>query len=154
MKQEINKYDIIAKYANQFLEIIESISINQYQVALKFVIEESKTAKNWEIPYIHGRINQWDINISSLDKSNNSFIKDKFKKICLHDLLDNVTADMAIKFDDYDLAAIMRIRIVEQILFYYKLSSRDLSKHREKTIDLFTKVAKINYIKTLKTYYV
>lgn len=142
MGKEINKYDVIAKYANEILKIIKLISINPYQVALKFVLEESKSAKDWEIPYIHGRINQWDINISSFDKNSN-FIKNEFKKVCLHDFLDHVTADMAIKLNDYDFAAIMRILIVEQILFYYKLSTRDFSKRREKTIDLFKIVPKI-----------
>ncbi len=142
MEKEVDKCDVIRGYANDIFGIIKLISINPYQVALKFVIEESKSAKAWEIPYIHGRINQWDINISSFDKNTN-FIKNEFKKVCLHDLLDHVTADMAIKLNDYDLAAIMRILIVEQILFYYKLSTRDFSnKSKEKTIDLFKIVTK------------
>jgi hypothetical protein len=61
-KKEIDKYDVIEKYANDILNIIELISFNPQQVALKFVIEEFESAQNWEIPYIHGRINQWDIN--------------------------------------------------------------------------------------------
>lgn len=56
MKKDIDKYDLIAKYGNDVISIIELVSINPYQVALNFVLEEVKAAKNWEIPYIHGRI--------------------------------------------------------------------------------------------------
>ncbi|MFA9375012.1 MAG: hypothetical protein ACERKK_12740 [Poseidonibacter sp.] len=141
MKKNIDKYDLIKSFGNDVISIIELISVNPYQVALRFVLEEVKTAKTWEIPYIHGRIIQWDINETSLNSSEENFIKDEFKKASAHDLLDMVTADMAIKFDDYNLASIMRIRIVEQVLFYYKLSTRDFSK-REKTFDLFEIVTK------------
>lgn len=142
MKKEIDIYDVIAQYANDVLGIIKLISSNPYQVALKFVIEEAESAKSWETPYIHGRINQWDVNTSRLNESTDNYIKDEFKKVCLHDLLDNITADFTIKFNDNEFAAIIRIRIVEQILFYYKLSKRDFSKEKERTIDLFTIVTK------------
>lgn len=141
MKKDIDKYDLIKSFGNKVISIIELISVNPYQVALKFVLEEVKAAKTWEIPYIHGRIIQWDINEASLDNRENNFIKEEFKKISPHDLLDMFTADMAIKFDDYNIAAIMRIRIVEQVMFYYKLSTRDFYKCG-KTIDLFKIVSK------------
>lgn len=141
-KEIISKYDLIRDFASDTIKVIELISTNPYQTALKFVIDEAKDAKNWEIPYIHGRIIQWDIDIDKLEKNIDKFIKNEFKKNSPHDFLDQVTANIAIQFKDYDFAAIMRIRIVERVLFYYKLSTRDFSKCTEKTIDLFKIVTK------------
>ena len=141
-KEIISKYDLIQNFANDTISIIELISNNPHQTALKFVIDEVEDAKNWEISYIHGRIIQWDIDINRLEKNIDKFIKNEFKKISPHDFLDQVIANIAIQSKDYDFAAIMRIRIVEQVLFYYKLSTRDFSKCREKTIDLFKIVTK------------
>jgi hypothetical protein len=92
--------------------------------------------------YTWQNINQWDINIDSLDNSIDNHIKSEFKNVCPHDFLDRVTSEFAIGFNDFDFASIMRIRIVEQILFYYKLSTRNLFKRGKKTIDLFTIVTK------------
>lgn len=140
--EEINKYHIITKYANDVITIIELISTKTYQTALHFVIEEFKIAKYTEIPYIHGRIIQWDIDLDSLEDDVTQYLKNEFKSVCPHNFLDRVTDNIKAYFHDYGLAEIFRIKIVEQILFYYHLSKRDFTKKAEKTIDLFTIVTK------------
>lgn len=141
-KETINKYDLIKKFAIDTISLIELTSNRPYQTALKFVIDESENAKTWEIPYIHGRIIQWDIDTDKLENNVEDYIKNEFNNVSTHDFLDQVTANIAIKFKDYDFAAIMRTLIVEKILFYYKLSRTDFLKSKEKTLDLFKVVTK------------
>lgn len=148
--EKVNKYTIIKGYSNQLIALIELMSKNPLQTALRFIIDEANEALSWENPYIHGRIFQWEINKSILEQEN-SYIKKEFVgKPTPHDFLDRVIETILINSQDSDFAAIIRIRIVEQLLFYYKLSKRDFEKERENVLDLFTKIPKVKLHKNFE----
>ena len=44
-KEIISKYDLIRDFASDTIKVIELISTNPYQTALKFVIDEAKDAQ-------------------------------------------------------------------------------------------------------------